>query len=121
MMRTWTLFPPSLWPQHAPAAGAVLGTLSLVPSSRHKCLKQALLAIPADPFWLFIGHRLHSHNHLRYWPSGKSVTSSYPLPGASQAGGPHLGDRVICGILLLEHSLVKPFNKGGNRRILIGE
>lgn len=55
--------------------------------------------MPADPFWLFLGHRLHSQNHLRYWPSGKSVTCSYPLPGASLAGGPHLGDRVIYGIL----------------------
>lgn len=36
---------------------------------------------------------------LEYWPSGKSVTCSYPLPGASPAGGPHLGDRVIYGIL----------------------
>lgn len=114
-MRTWTSFLPSLWPQRAPAAGAVLGTLPLVPSSRHKSLKQALLAMPADPFWLFIGHRLHSQNHLRYWPSGKSVALTRCFSGRR----PPSGDRVICGILLLEQSLVKPFNRGGNRGILI--
>lgn len=51
MMRTWTSFPPSLWPlQRVPAPGAVLGTLSLVPSSRHNPLKWTLLAVPAEPF-----------------------------------------------------------------------
>lgn len=57
-MRTWTSFPPSLWPpRRAPAVGAVLGTLSPVPSNR-QAPKWALLAVPMEPFGLFIGHRL---------------------------------------------------------------
>lgn len=58
-MRTWTSFLPSLWPlQRAPAAGAVLGTLPPVPSSRHNPLRWALVTTPAEPCWPFLGHRV---------------------------------------------------------------
>lgn len=57
MTRTWTSFPPSLWPpQHAPAPGAVLGTLPPAPSSRHDSLRWALLTVLAELCWPFIGH-----------------------------------------------------------------
>lgn len=59
MMRTWTSFLPSLWPlQRAPAAGAVLGTLPPVLSSRHNPLRWALLTMPAEPCGPFLVHRV---------------------------------------------------------------
>lgn len=74
--------------------------------------------MPAEPFQFFIGHGVQWE--LLFAPItggmdllGRSVTCSYPLPGASQARGPHPGDRVkqvqFCRFSLpLEQSLAKP-------------
>lgn len=55
--------------------------------------------MPAEPFQFFIGHGVQWE--LLFAPVtggtdllGRSVTCSYPLPGAFQARGPYLGYRV---------------------------
>lgn len=44
-------------------------------------------------------------------PLGRSMTYSYPLPGASQARGPHLGHRVIGGILQFSSAIGAEFGE----------
>ena len=105
MMRTWTLSPPNLWPlQHAPAAGAVLGTLPPVPSSRQNPLRWVLLTMPAESTWPIRGDRVwwelsSAPKHWKHWCSRKVSDLQLPLTWCFLARGPHLSHRVISRIL----------------------